>query len=109
MFSLQPSSTARKISQLPIFALAKFCHCEFWLLRNFAVANFRSDEISAKRNFPSVDAKFRQDDSEISFNSTKFRERFDEISSNCRENKERKAPNFVCISFAQCCIYIKLA
>ena len=80
MFSLQPSSTARKISQLRIFALAKFCHREFWLLRNFAVANFRSDEISAKRNFASVDAKFRQDDSEISFNSTKFRERFDEIS-----------------------------
>ena len=63
---------------------------------------------SAKRNFASVDATFRQDDSEISFDSTKIRERFDETSwrnfVEFRENKERKTPNFVCISFAQYCI-----
>ena len=36
-----------------------------------------------------------------------YSERFDEsrgeISSNFRENKERKSPNFVCISFEQYC------
>ena len=79
-----------EISQLQIFALAKFRDCEFSLCGNFAVANFRSDEISAKRNFASVDAKFREDDSEISFDSTKIR---GEISSNFRKNKERKTPN----------------
>ena len=50
-----------------------------------------------------MDAKFRQDDNEISFDLTKICERFDEISSNFRENKERKTPNFVCLSFAQYC------
>ena len=53
-----------EISQLRIFALAKFRERGFSLLRNFA----------------SVDAKFRQDDREISFDLTKIRERFDEIS-----------------------------
>ena len=71
--------------------------------QNFASANFLSDKNSAKRNFASVDAKFRQDKGEILFDSMKIRERFDEISSNFRENKERKTPNFVCISFAKYC------
>ena len=48
--------------------------------RNFASANFLSDKNSAKRNFASVDAKFRQDKGEISFDSMKIPERFDEIS-----------------------------
>ena len=58
-----------EISRARIFAIAKFRSCEFSL-----------HEISAKRNFASVDAKFRQDDSEISFDLTKIRERFDKIS-----------------------------
>ena len=62
------------------FALRTFCQYEFSPRRNFAGANFFSDENSAKWNFASVDAKFRQDDSEISFDSTKIHERFDEIS-----------------------------
>ena len=87
------------------FALRTFCQYEFSPRRNFAGANFFSDENSAKWNFASVDAKFRQDDSEISFDSTKIHERFDEISSNFRESKERKTPNLVLhsISFAQYC------
>ena len=87
------------------FALWTFRQYEFSPWRNFAGANFFSDENSAKGNSFPVDAKFRQDDSEISFDSTKIRERFDEISSNFRENKERKTPNLVLhsISFAQYC------
>ena len=83
-----------EISQVRIFDVAKFRGCEFSLRRNFG---------KTKVTFASVDAKFQQDDSEISPDSTKIRERFDEISSNFRENKERKTPNFVCISFAQFC------
>ena len=74
--SLQPVSIASEISVCGNFALAKFCVCQFSLWRNFA----------------SVDAKFCQDDSEISSN---FREN--------KELKEPKTPNFVCISFAQYC------
>ena len=48
-------------------------------LTYFAGAIFPSDEISAKRNFTSVDAKFRQDDSEISFDSMKIRGCLNEI------------------------------
>lgn len=40
---------------------------------HFARANFLSGEISGERNFASVDATFRQDDSEISFDLTKIR------------------------------------
>ena len=83
---------------MQIFALAEFRKCEFSLWRNFAGANFRSDEISAKRNFASVDAKFRLTRRKFASALTKFR---GEISSNFRENKERKTPFFVCISFAQ--------
>ena len=83
-----------EISQVRIFDVAKFRGCEFSLRRNFG---------KTKVTFASVDAKFQQDDSEISPDSTKIRERFDEISSNFRENKERKTPNFVCISLAQYC------
>ena len=54
--------------------MAKFCGREFSLWLNFASANFRYGEILSKRNFASVDAKFRQDNSEISFDSTKIRE-----------------------------------
>ena len=53
-----------EISRVRIFAMAKFCRCEFSLCRNFA----------------SVDAKFHQDNSEISFDSTKIRESLDENS-----------------------------
>ena len=97
-----------EILPMRIFALAKFRGCEFSLWRNFAGANFRHGEISAKRNFASVDAKFRQDNSEILLTQRKFASALTkirgEISSNFRENKERKTPNFVCISFAQYCM-----
>ena len=92
--SLQTVSIASEISLCGNFALAKFRECEFSLRRNFG---------KTKVMFASVDAKFQQDDSEISPDLTKIRERFDEISSNFRENKERKTPTFVCISFAQYC------
>ena len=50
-------------------------------LRHIAGAIYRSDEItSAKQNFTSEDAKFCQDDNEISFDTTKIRGRFSEIS-----------------------------
>ena len=35
-------------------------------------ANFRPNKISAKQNFTLVDAKFHQDDSKISLDSTKI-------------------------------------
>ena len=63
--------------------------------QDFAGANFRPDEISATRNFASVDAKFRQDDGEISLDENSrvlwrnFLAKFREISSNFRENNER--------------------
>ena len=66
---------------------------------HFARANFISGEISAERNFASVDATFRQDDSEISFDSTKIRG--GELSSNFRENKGPNSANFAFITFAQ--------
>ena len=72
--------------------------------------NFRSSEISAKRNFASVDAKFRQDDSEIAFHSagalTKFR---GELSPHFRENKGRNSVNFAFIpmTFARYCSTVK--
>ena len=89
----------------PLPLQPKFRFVDISPIRIFAGANFFSDENSAKWNSFSVDAKFRQDDSEISFDSTKIRERFDEISSNFRESKERKTPNLVLhsISFAQYC------
>ena len=78
-----------EISRVRVIAMAQFRGCEFSLRRNFG---------KTKVTFASVDAKFQQDDSEISPDSTKIRERFDEISLNFRENKERKR-----ISFAQHC------
>ena len=92
------------------FTLWKFRPSEISRVRVIAMAQFRGREFSLRLNFgktkvtfASVDAKFQQDDSEISPDSTKICERFDEISSNFRENKERKTPNFVCISLAQYC------
>ena len=49
---------------------------EILQLRIFAIAKFRSCECSLRRNFASVDAKFGQDDSEISFDLTRICERF---------------------------------
>ena len=92
--SLQTFSIASEISRVRILAMAKFRWCKFSLRRNFG---------KTKVTFASVDTKFQKDDSEISLDSTKIRELFDEILSNFRENKERKTPSFVCISFAQYC------
>ena len=83
-----------EISRVRVIAMAQFRGCKFSLRRNFG---------KTKVTFASVDTKFQQDDSEISLDSTKIRELFDEILSNFRENKERKTPSFVCISFAQYC------
>ena len=101
-----------------IFALAKFRGCEFSLWPNFAGANFRYGEISLERifaipkfrqneislqlmrNFVKITAKFRLTQRKFASALTKIRS---EISPNFRENKERKTPNFVCISFAQYC------
>ena len=87
-FSLQPASISSEIS----------------LCGNIVNANFRPGEIgeiSSKRNFASVDAKFRLTQWKLASALTKFR---GEISSNFRENKERKTTNFVRICFAQYCI-----
>ena len=64
-----------EISQLRIFAVAKFRECEFSLLRNFALANFRSDEISLQwiRNFAKMTAKFRLTRRKFASALTKFR------------------------------------
>ena len=91
---LQAKFRPGEISRVRILAMAKFRWCKFSLRRNFG---------KTKVTFASVDTKFQQDDSEISLDSTKIRELFDEILSNFRENKERKTPSFVCISFAQYC------
>ena len=91
MYSIRSLQTVSIASEMSLW---KFRQCKFSLRRNFG---------KTKVTFASVDAKFQQDDSEISPDLTKIRERFDEISSNFRENKERKTPNFVCISFAQYC------
>ena len=86
------------------FALWKFRQGEFSPWRSFASANFRYGEISENeislqwmRNFAKMTAKFRLTQRKYASALTKFR---GEISSNFRENKERKTPNFVCISFA---------
>ena len=120
-FSLQPASFSseislcgnianvnfrpREISRVRIFAMAKFRWCEFSLWRNFAGANFRYPEISLQfmRNFVKITAKFRLTQRKFASTLTKIRS---EISPNFRENKERKTPNFVCISFAQYCILL---
>ena len=67
---------------------------------NFRGANFLSHKNSAKQNFAKITAKFRLTQRKFARALTKFR---GEISSNFRENKERKIPTFVCISFAQYC------
>ena len=84
------------------FASANFRYCEISQLRIFAPTKFRHNEISLQwmRNFAKMTAKFRLTSRKFSCALTKFR---GEISSNFRENKERKTPNFVCISFAQYC------
>ena len=101
-FSLQPSSTASKISLCGNFAAANFGPGEILRVRIFAIAKFRQNEISLQwmRNFAEMTAKFRLTRKKFASALTKFR---GEISSNFRENKERKTPNFVCISFAQYC------
>ena len=58
-----------------IFAGANFRYGEILRVRIFVMAKFRQ-----KKNFASVDAKFRHDDSEISF---------DEISSRAKNEKHR--------------------
>ena len=63
-------------------------------------AKFRIVEISPLRIFAKITAKFRLTQRKFASALTKFR---GEISSNFRENKERKTPNFVCISFARYC------
>ena len=92
-----------EISPMRIFALAKFRGCEFLLWRNFAGENFRHGEISLQwmRNFAKITAKFCLTQRKFASALAKIR---GEISSNFRENKERKTPNFVCISFAQSCM-----
>ena len=98
-----------EISPMRIFSLAKFCGCEFSLWRSkisrvriFSPTKIRRNEISLQwmRNFAKIRAKFRLTQWKFASALTKFR---GEISSNFRENKERKTPNFVCISFAQYC------
>ena len=79
---------------------------DIYYTKNFEGANFRSSEILAKRNFASVDAKFRQDDSKIAFASAGALTKFGgELSPNFRENKGRNSANFACIpmTFAQYC------
>ena len=88
-FPLQAKFRFVEISPRRIFALAKFRECEFSLWRNFR-----------KRNFASVDAKFRLTQRKYVSALTKF---CGEIASDFRENKERKTSNFVCISFSQYC------
>ena len=110
----------REISRVRIFAMAKFRGCEFSLWPNFAGANFRYGEISLEqifaipkfrqneislqlmRNFAKITAKFRLTQRKFASALTKIRS---EISPNFRKKKERKTPNFVCISFAQYCSY----
>ena len=62
-------------------------HCK----RNFAKANFRSDEISPRwlRNFVWLNENSRA--------------LWRNFMAKSRENKKRKTPNFFCISFAQYC------
>ena len=75
-------------------------------LRIFASADFRYCEISLQwmRNFAKMTEKFRLTWRKFASALTKFR---GEISSNFCEIKERKTPNFVCISFAQYCTSIE--
>ena len=60
----------------------------------------RQNEISLQwmQNFAKITAKFRLTQRKFASSLKKFP---GEISSNFRENKERKTPNFVCTSFAQ--------
>ena len=102
------------------FALWKYRQCEFSPSQNFAGANFRYGQILPERifanpkfrqneislqlmwNFAKKTAKFRLTQRKFASALTKIRS---EISPNFRENKERKTPNFVCISFAQYCTW----
>ena len=87
------------------FALWKFRQSEFSPWGGFASANFRYGEISENeislqwmRNFAKTTAP-RLTQRKYASALTKFR---GEISSNFRDSKERKTPNFVCISFLFC-------
>ena len=51
--------------------------------------NFRSNEISAKQNFVAVDAKFRLDDSEMSFDLTKIVAKFHQIFARIKNEKHQ--------------------
>ena len=86
-----------------IFAGANFRSGEILRVRIFVMAKFRQKEISLQwmRNFAKITAKFCLTQQKFASALTKIR---GEISSNFRENKERKTPNFVSISFAQCCM-----
>ena len=86
-----------------IFAGANFRYGEILRVRIFVMAKFRQKEISLQwmRNFAKITAKFCLTQQKFASALTKIR---GEISSNFRENKERKTPNFVCISFAQYCM-----
>ena len=73
--------TQRSDLYKPFPLQAKFRECEFSLWRNFAGANFRSDEISAKRklrslqwkrNFKKMTAKFRLTQRKFASSLTKF-------------------------------------
>ena len=74
--------------------------------RIFASADFRYCEISLRwmRNFAKMTEKFRLTWRKFASALTQFS---GEISSNFCEIKERKTPNFVCISFAQYCTSIE--
>ena len=76
-----------EISRVRVIAMAQFRGCEFSLRRNFG---------KTKVTFASVDAKFQQDDSEISPDSTKIRERFDEISREQRTQNTELRLHFFC-------------
>ena len=102
-FHYNPPLLPAKFRFVEIFAAANFRPGEISRVRIFAIAKFRQNEISLQwiRNFAKMTTKFRLTPRKFASALTKFR---GEISSNFRENKERKTPNFVCISFAQYCI-----
>ena len=105
----KPLSKAQCTSHIYIYTSSSYIQCTIYSVQYtlcvytsiyiyiyiyiyIAGAIYRSYEIWAKRNFTSGDAKFRQDDNEISFDSRKIRGCFSEISwqtfvANFRENK----------------------
>ena len=90
---VQQTQRSDHYNPFPLQAKFRFVEISPMQVQIFALTKFQW-----MRNFGRMTAKFRLTQRKFASALTKFRS---EISSNFCENKERKTPNFVCISFTQ--------